>query len=626
MVVAGHEAFASGTATPRRTGTRPQWRGHLAYAAAALAIWALLQAFWSGALTETRDGVSAFGPDDYMRLVQVSDLLGGAAWHDLTQTRLDPPDGIATHWTRLPDLPIALVAWLLEPEMDRREALLVAAAVVPAGLLLALLLTLGWAVAPLLPGLTRLLVLPALVFAAPALIQFLPGRVDHHAYHMLVLAVLFGAAVRVADDAGAVRVAALAGVVSAVGMWVSHEVAPWLIVFSAALALDWVWRRTSLRAALWFAGAHLGVVVLIMPISHPVGAWTAAACDGFSATTVGFAGVVAVFWGLLAVLDRPTVGPLVRLAWTAVSGVAACAGFVALFPDCLQGPYGQLDPAVAAMWLESVKEARPFSALPAEEAGLMARFLLVPLLGMAYAAVVLIRSRGALRQKYLVVCVFCAASLLGLAYQIRLFSDAALLGVIPAAAACAAVWRHGGRLRHAAARVLVRASPVLALIAVFALKPSAAPEAASVDGPTLPCEVAPAAPLLEALTGPDGRALLIAAPIDLGPELLFRTSHAVVAAPYHRAPAGLLTIDRVFGSTEVRSAQTALEGRGVDLVLVCRDGPNRHRYRGEAEASFVDRLVQSNPPNWLEPVVLPEASGLLAFRLQPSVMTVEEEP
>src|SRR5437763_9686188 len=50
-----------------------------------------------------------FSTDDAMRLVQIRDLLAGQNWFDLTQYRLNPPAGVPTHWSRLIDLPIALL-------------------------------------------------------------------------------------------------------------------------------------------------------------------------------------------------------------------------------------------------------------------------------------------------------------------------------------------------------------------------------------------------------------------------------------------------------------------------------------------------------------------------------------
>src|ERR1700733_1318490 len=45
--------------------------------------------------------------DDATRLVQVHDFLAGQGWFDLTQYRIDPPDGLLMHWSRLVDVPIA---------------------------------------------------------------------------------------------------------------------------------------------------------------------------------------------------------------------------------------------------------------------------------------------------------------------------------------------------------------------------------------------------------------------------------------------------------------------------------------------------------------------------------------
>ncbi len=51
--------------------------------------------------------------DDVMRLVQIRDLLAGQSWFDLTQYRLGLDGGTLMHWSRLIDLPIAVLIRLL---------------------------------------------------------------------------------------------------------------------------------------------------------------------------------------------------------------------------------------------------------------------------------------------------------------------------------------------------------------------------------------------------------------------------------------------------------------------------------------------------------------------------------
>ena len=53
--------------------------------------------------------------DDAMRLVEAHDFLGGQNWFDLVQHRLNTPFGAEMHWSRLVDLPEALLLALLRP-------------------------------------------------------------------------------------------------------------------------------------------------------------------------------------------------------------------------------------------------------------------------------------------------------------------------------------------------------------------------------------------------------------------------------------------------------------------------------------------------------------------------------
>lgn len=64
--------------------------------------------------------------DDAMRVVMVRDLMAGQAWHDLVQHRVMPPAGLAMHWSRLIDLPIATLitafSLVVEPVLAERLA------------------------------------------------------------------------------------------------------------------------------------------------------------------------------------------------------------------------------------------------------------------------------------------------------------------------------------------------------------------------------------------------------------------------------------------------------------------------------------------------------------------------
>src|SRR5262249_7646679 len=85
-----------------------------------------------------KDGIN-FSTDDAMRLVEGRDLLNGQAWFDLTQHRLTPPDGVGMRWSRLIDLPLALLIRAGETVLSPPLAERVAAVVWPAALLLVFL-------------------------------------------------------------------------------------------------------------------------------------------------------------------------------------------------------------------------------------------------------------------------------------------------------------------------------------------------------------------------------------------------------------------------------------------------------------------------------------------------------
>src|SRR5271169_2571431 len=96
----------------------------------------LLLLIWSVAVLTlgATFGTAGLSTDDAMRLVEVRDFLAGQGWFDLVQYRLRPPVGM--HWSRLIDLPLALLIRAGETVLPSVLAERVATVVWPAALLL----------------------------------------------------------------------------------------------------------------------------------------------------------------------------------------------------------------------------------------------------------------------------------------------------------------------------------------------------------------------------------------------------------------------------------------------------------------------------------------------------------
>jgi hypothetical protein len=164
------------------------------------------------------------------------------------------------------------------------------------------------------------------------------------------------------------------------------------------------------------------------------------------------------------------------------------------------------------------------------------------------------------------------------------------------------------------ARIVLRTGLMLGLLTGFIAL------GALLSGPTKAstvrarCQLENAYALLGQPQGFGDRPRIVLAHFNHGPELLYRTPHSVVASPYHRNVAGLLDSDRIFGARDDAAARRLIDRRGVELVLLCPNGPALAQAAAKGGSTFVGRLSQGQVPAWLRPVQVPaELAG--AFRL-----------
>ncbi len=561
-------------------------------------------------------GINSLSTDDAMRLVEVRDLLAGQSWFDMTQYRLDAPGGVVSHWSRLVDLPLALIIKSVSTFASTAFAEKVALIVWPTALLLAFLAGVSRLAREVGGHAAARLALVLAGLMAPVLQNFRTGAIHHHNVQLTLMIWALSFFVRLPSRP---RDAAAAGFLGALSIAVGQEMVPAIAALASVVGLRWIITGDSCkRATAAYAVALAAAAVALGVSTVPPADYFVVHCDAIS---IGQVGALAVGGFGLAVLTKlPWLTSIANRSIAAVGLAALVAVFVrASAPQCLADPYAQLDPRLATLWLASVNEARSLFSMMRDLPQQVPAYYGMPLAALVLGALRCVRERGA-QQWHWIGCTATLASLVLVSvWEVRGASGANALGAVLVPAALLRMFpepehraSYFGVPRVALFAVLFLNPVTLLLLgsgAAYAVTAGAVPKQIVKSGDAGTCQRA--ADYAALATLPRGRMLGF---IDAGPFILLESPHDVLAAPYHRNQAGnIAMLDMFLAAPD--AAKVQLAARGVDYVAFCPGAPERYNYAAVAPKSLVAALSRNEIPGFLERIQLGN-TDLAVFRVR----------
>ena len=571
------------------------WRSFVRTPMAVLAVWLLY--FLVRLAIQPLLGWELFGPDDWTRLLQVRAWVDGQDFWDVTQYRMNPPQGFSMHWSRLVDLPLAALAMLLGE--TAAMALVPLLWLLPALFALrAIMLRLKFAPPAFAFGLVILPLFPLL----PG--NFAPMRIDHHA-PQAVLA-LICAALLIRDSR---RSAVACGTSAAAWVVISLEGLPLVAVLAGLYGVRyWFGERTLLP---WFLGA---LAVASATLSYMTrGPVDALYCDillpghilTFAAAALMSAAIPLLPW------QNRVQGRLVALA---VMGLGCLLLAEALLGACATNPMAQLEPVLQTWWHGYILEGLPIWHQRVSVA--LSLVWTIAIIGLGWWRA---HRNGLFHQGRALPCtLYFLFALAAGGYSLLVMREGlvAQLLAIPFAALLLAEFLPR-------ARAIVE--PVPRILATLAAVGLSTPMFASAFAKPLDRHfpAATMSPDVAALRSagdcdygylanlPDG---LVLSPLDAGPQILGKTGHTIVAASYHRNQRPMADVlNALIGSTE--QAEEIVASYDADYIVICSAAADVALYRTAAPDNFANALVTGELPGWLEREEAASKGPLTVYRV-----------
>jgi hypothetical protein len=549
--------------------------------------------------------------DDNLRMAQVRAWLGGQGWFDLTQYRFDPAHGGANiHWSRLVDLPIAAIILAVKPLVGGADAERIAVAVAPLLPLLLLMFGLALTMKRLVSEKAWPLPIIGLLSAYSTIGMFAPLRIDHHGWQLALLSI----AVAGMADPRRARGGAVLGIASGLSLAIGLEMMIYLALLGGATVLLWVADRDQRRRLAAYAGALVATTCAGFLIFASY-ANRQAVCDALSPVWLSDAAVGGAAMLGLALLKLDSWKA--RLGAAVVAG-GLVAGFHALaWPNCLQRLEG-VSPEAAELWLDHVREARPFYRHGWRIGATAVALPITALAGWAFLVWRAVRMGPDGRDllcRTLAVALPSVAALALLFWQMRAAPAAQMLA-LPAATSLivlfAAGWMESSkRWLHAAAVVLVLFGVGAAVPVALQLFPQENQVAmrAKVSKANSRCpNLAALAPIQRQPKG------MVFTFIDLGPRLIVTTHHDAVGGPYHRNDQAIADVMKAFRGDEAQAHRIVREYRS-DYLLICPNMSTATIFMSEAPNGFYGQLTKGKVPTWLQPVPLPKDSPFQMWKV-----------
>lgn len=535
---------------------------------------------------------SGWDPDDQLRMVQLRDFLNGQSWFDVTQYRMNGDLGAPMHWSRLVELPLALIILLLAPITGQAAAEMVAGAIVPLCGLGLTALIIGRIAARLASREAGLVAVLITLISPPVLMQFRPMRIDHHGWQ-IVMAVL---ALWTIFWPGKKQGGVILGLALAIWLHISLEGAPMTAAFFLLLGWRWIFEKAHGQRLIWTIISFALSSFALFIATQAAGLSAPVYCDTISPPHIAAIAAAAAIM-LPAIIAEPN-RRFVRLAVAAAAGMAALAVLFWLAPSCRAGAFGNLDPLVRDYWYLNVNEGLPVWY---QKPGSIAAFLAAPLCGLA-ALIFMLRQPACNNRSELHIAGFFMIYALVLSVAVFRTISVAVTFAIPVIAAWIIVlFGHYRSAQTPMRRILMVAAMLLLLvpgaIAGQIMQLAAPPRAAGKSAAeSKKCQSVSSIAALGKL--PKSRFL---APFDMGPAILLTTPHEVLSSSHHRNEAAMHDHIAIFLS-EPGKARAIIAKHKITHLALCKGEAELNNYARGNPGGLWSRLDRGNAPGWLQPM------------------------
>jgi hypothetical protein len=296
-------------------------------------------------------------PDSYMRLVRIRDGLH-TDWFTHIVTADNGGLGTVIYWSHLIDAVVLVLRMPLLLVVDDQTALRVAAGVTGPIIASLLAVALMWAWSPFFHS-RWLWTAPLVALLSPAIFVYgMFGNVHHHL--PLVLIVVLAAACAGRAILGHSRAGLWCGVWSAVGIWLSPEVLPYVLMAMGAIGVAWCVRPVAVAGALTSCGTAFGAATTVaMLVDPPYGGWWSPEIDCISVVYVVLAVLICGASWLLILLQDHTRSVSGRSLYCVLICMLVIGLWLSLYPSLTRGLSGLMSSSDAKVFFSAISEMQP---------------------------------------------------------------------------------------------------------------------------------------------------------------------------------------------------------------------------------------------------------------------------
>jgi len=550
------------------------------------------------------------GYDDHVRMTQILNWVNAAGWYDRLISRVDPPDGFRTIWSRLVDIPFAAVILLAQQFVDQKTAALIAAVIIPFVELAIVFRAAAYFAGPLVGRRSQNLIILFIMFTTVfnfhvfALAGFHPGQASHHAWYVILGLLFFGG---IARSVIGIRSLWMIAVTTALMLAVGIEAYALLGVGCLMVGfIGWFYQYAKLAkhlARAMFAAAVISLILL--PLHQPVESFfhvsfaepSILSCILLSSFAIIFC---AEGYILEQVRDKKNSLFLILFVVSIVTGI-----IIICLPAMLDGPAAALSVAERALARKEHPEAQPLHKIVTDWADAISLYM--PLVLAFIGGALAVRNAASKRRQALTLCYFGFSTLtLGMAeIYSRLYHHALTTGSV----LVLDLWRRMGRtIPRSRIRTILSVIIFTLFIPVATLLPDIIHGrswseilffSSKYQAVRDPCQMVVFAKFLDDHYPPETNVLIAGSESS---RLLYY-SHVMVDFLNNYPSQNRFIDNQVFlGTQDYEMSHQIAQRHHVDLVAVCPALMKVQPLRPGEQPMLYETLLLNQTPKWLKPI------------------------